>query len=462
MQLMPTVTGDIHTNNTFASALQCTGRLEKDMPVRYTLMNRNSPVLDFVYDATQHAALSVCAEHDLSLAPLAIWNERVARYATWDTLASLVGRWWTRRGIPESRTNLKMAKRLAGFDNPVQLTSATLGFSLTDQYWVRPEGSDLTWELGNFFLNDFDDGIGSILAGITDRPDTPSPVSPSATVDGNLPKMWHVDADDTRVLRKAGSGVLKQEPFNEVVATMLYRRLLLPSEYVAYRRETLGYGQYSICACFVRSDQEFVSARDIHLSLPGNDASPTRASLLVAAEALGVTDMAGQLDRVLTCDYILGNIDRHLGNLGALRACEGGDFKGCAPIFDSGFCLLCYQGDHDQDALAVLANPFLPRQAQQLALVQDLSWFDADALDGFADQAVDELAQCHSRYMDDERLAYLHAFIESGVRTVAELAHQPAVDPNNISQVEERAKEIDSLRMRFLANEGAGALFHVN
>lgn len=64
--------------------------------------------------------------------------------------------------------------------------------------------------------------------------------------------------------------------------------------------------------------------------------------------------------------------------------------------------------------------------------------------------------------MDDERLAYLHAFIESGVRTVAELAHQPAVDPNNISQVEERAKEIDSLRMRFLANEGAGALFHVN
>jgi hypothetical protein len=48
-----------------------------------------------------------------------------------------------------------------------------------------------------------------------------------------------------------------------------------------------------------------VSARDIHLSLPGNDASPTRASLLAAAEALGVTDMAGQLDRVLTCDYIL-------------------------------------------------------------------------------------------------------------------------------------------------------------
>lgn len=59
--------------------------------MRFTLMNKHDPVLDFEYDETQHAVLRVYSAHDLSRAPLAIWNDRVAKFASWDTLASLVG-----------------------------------------------------------------------------------------------------------------------------------------------------------------------------------------------------------------------------------------------------------------------------------------------------------------------------------------------------------------------------------
>ncbi len=424
-------------------------------------MNKDVEVLDFVYDENQHAVLSVCAEHDLSRAPLAIWNERVARFATWETLASLVGRWWSRRGIPDSRVNLKMSKRLAQFDHPAQLTASTCGFSLVDQYWARPQDSDLTWEQGNFFTNDFDDGIGRILAGISEESGAQSRVSPSATVDGNLPKMWHVGEGGVRELYKAGSGVLKQEPFNEVVATMLYRRLFSHGEYVAYRRESQGYGQYSVCTCFVDEHREFVSARDLYWSSPASDSSPTYSTLAAAYERLDVPGVRAQLDRVLTCDYILGNIDRHLGNLGAIRMTEGGAFERCAPIFDSGLSLLCYEGEHDQDALSVLANPFLPRQSQQLALVSDLTWFDSTRLESFSEEACEELAACKSRYMDASRLAFLQAFIRSGIRTVEELQALEPADGEDVAAVDKRAQQIDALRAQFLHEDGFGSVFVV-
>lgn len=427
----------------------------------YTLMNKDEPVLDFAYDKAQHAVLAVTGVHDLNRAPLSIWNERVARFATWETLASLVGRWWQRRGIPDSRLGLTRTKRLAGFDTPAQLTAQTCGFSLIDQYWARPEDSDLTWAQGNFFLNDFDDGIGLILAGISQDTGNHSPVSPSATVDGNLPKMWHVGAEGVRELHKAGSGALKQEPFNEVVATLLYGRLFATGTYVPYRCERQGFGYYSVCPCFVDAEHEFVTARDLHGACSQSLGSHTLRSLVSAAESQGVPHMRAHLDQLFVCDYILGNVDRHLGNFGIVRHQQDATFERMAPIFDSGLSLLCLGGDHDQDALAVLANPLMPRQAQQLALTEDLSWFDVAALDGFPDEAIEVLGGCPSRYMDAERLHFLHAFIASGIRTVAEAAGLTPLDPDDIASVELRAQDFDRLRGRLMREEGCTTVLHV-
>lgn len=429
--------------------------------MRYTLMNKNAEVLEFDYDETQHAVRTVLSAEDLSRAPLAIWNDRVARFATWDTLASLVGRWWQRRGVPESRINLKHARRVAGFESPAQLTAATCGFSLADQYWARPEGSDVTWETGNFFLNDFDDGIGEVLAGIAMRTQSPSLASPSSTVDGNLPKMWHVSKSGVRELYKAGSGVIQQEPFNEVVATLLYGRLFGSGEFVPYRLEQRGKGYYSVCPCFVDADHEFVTARDLFWADARSSSSPTLAALVDAAERMGVQGMRHHLDCLFACDYILGNIDRHLGNFGIVRTQSDGAFERIAPIFDSGMSLLCFEGERDQDALDVLANPFLPRQSQQLALVSDFSWLRPAQLDGFADEATDVLRRCPSRYMDGERVAYLHAFIVSGIRTVGEVAALSAVDCRDMEAVGKRADTVDRLRERFLGEEGMGRTFVV-
>ena len=39
------------------------------------------------------------------------------------------------------------------------------GLSLSDQYWICPKDSNLTWEEINFFSNEFSDDIGDVLFG---------------------------------------------------------------------------------------------------------------------------------------------------------------------------------------------------------------------------------------------------------------------------------------------------------
>lgn len=66
----------------------------------------------------------------------------------------------------------------------------------------------------------------------------------------------------------------------------------------------------------------------------------------------------------------------------------------CAPIFDSGNCLW-----YDKTAPRVeakdwgyAARPFGPEPDRQLAPVESARWFDAEALDGFVEQAAEILS----------------------------------------------------------------------
>lgn len=424
-----------------------------------TLMNKRFEVLDFELDVLAQTVMGVSATYDLAKAPLSIWNERISTFRSPSELAPLVNRWWQRRGIPLSRIDLKLAGRLAGFDSPRGLALAAHAFSLSDQYWVRPRDAELGWDQGNFFTNAFDDEIGLVLAGVRMESGNPSHVSPSSTAEGNLPKRWTIDQVGVRRLLKGGSGALRQEPFNEAVATALYRRILPAGSYVPYTLVKEGERWFSSCPCFVDESHELVAARDVYWSFPGNDASMNVEGLVRACDGLGAPGMRDLVNRLLVCDYLLGNIDRHDGNFGLMRNVDTGAFEGAAPVFDSGLSLLCYGGDASVSAADVPSNPFMSFQHQQLALVDDFSWLDCGALRGFADEAVRIVSACPSRYMDDDRLAYLGAFIESGVSVIERQAAEPPAC--SYAQKATRAVQIREQRVQELARLGYGPVLTV-
>ena len=110
-----------------------------------------------------------------------------------------------------------------GVDSPARIPFKSLGLSLSDQYWIRPENCEIAWEDVNYFDNDFCEmrsGRGWLDGVGLDSPDN--------TSEGELPKKWVCDGAK-RLLVKGGS-VLNQEPFNEAAASALYSRLLAPDE----------------------------------------------------------------------------------------------------------------------------------------------------------------------------------------------------------------------------------------
>lgn len=429
---------------------------EGDMARTMQLMHADDVVLTFSVAGDSYRADDIVSLDNLDAAPLSIWNDRLARVRDLD-FAGLVNRWLARRGVPESRIGLDRALRDLGGNTARDLVQKASALSLSDAYWVRPADSSETWAHVNFFVNDFDEDQGRILAGMAVESPSELSANPSFTTDGNLPKMWSIDPDDTRVLLKSGSGVLRQEPFNEVAACVAYDLGLAFGSYVPYTLRELDYAWYSACPCMVDRHAELICARDIFYTHPLSCGTPTLDDMIRAGEALGIEGFGKSIQTQLVFDFILGNIDRHLGNFGAIRSAETLAFIGPAPVFDSGLSLLCHVVDRPQDVCELTSNPFFPRQSFQLAYVTDFSGVNLAALDGLGEKIAETLRACPSRYMDEERLAYITRFVDSGVAAARAAAESACAGPS--ASIVERAEWLSGVRAAELQRLGAEPVF---
>ena len=135
--------------------------------------------------------------------------------------------WWVDRSIPASRSGIVRALEILNLSSTRMLLLRCFGLSLSDQYWIKPDGSDLSWSKINFFENGFSEDIGDVLLGKTDKNGNFDFSSPDNTSDGCLKKRWKI-VDGKRCLFKSGSNPFMQQPFNEVIASKIATRLDIP------------------------------------------------------------------------------------------------------------------------------------------------------------------------------------------------------------------------------------------
>lgn len=387
----------------------------------FTLMLEESPVMELSLAPSIGLAVGVGRIFDSDKAPLAFRN-CLSSGTTSSEGAALFNQWWRRRHIPPERRGLRRALR--NFDGAcvVELAMRSLGLSLSDQYWLKPSGSGLSWGGVNLFENDFDDLVGISLASESSF-SGPSLPSPSICTNGYLPKFWRIELDGSRTLLKTGSGALRQEPFNEAAAAAVHRLLLAAGEYVPYRTEFMGGFWVSACPCMADASSSLTDARSI-LEYAGFDGRECgRAELDSAFAAAGVQDAGLFLDKMAVCDFLIGNTDRHLGNFGAFMDADTGLPTRMAPIYDSGESLLNRIVDEPFDVSALTAGPSRASRARLLAEVRDFSWLDAEALGGLADMICSIVGECPNRYMDGERLTFLHAFVQANAEAVTAAAN---------------------------------------
>ena len=195
--------------------------------------------------------------------------------------------WWTDRSIPASRSGVREALETLDITSTKMLLVRCYGLSLSDQYWILPEGSELTWEKLNFFNNDFSDDIGDVLFGANKKAGAFDFSSPDNTSDGNLKKRWKI-IDGKRCLIKGGSNPFRQQPLNEVIATEIMNRLGIPC--VPYSVVWDGGAPYSVCEDFVDDNTELVPVWRIIKTRKQSNSTSMYSHFVNCAEALGIKD----------------------------------------------------------------------------------------------------------------------------------------------------------------------------
>ena len=83
-----------------------------------------------------------------------------------------------KKGHPTHSDGIRVILDSMGIRSAVELLNRSHGLSLSDQYWVKPESSDLEWDTVNFFTNPFDEELGRTL--LTARSSSPQ-VQPQRT-----------------------------------------------------------------------------------------------------------------------------------------------------------------------------------------------------------------------------------------------------------------------------------------
>ena len=329
--------------------------------------------------------------------------------------------WWTDRSIPASRSGVREAMETLQIRDTRTLLLRCWGLSLSDQYWICPADSELTWEKVNFFQNPFSDDIGDVLFGANKKPDALDFNSPDNTSDGNLKKRWKI-IGGKRCLVKGGSNPYRQQPLNEVIATGVAQRLGIPC--VPYTVIWEKGAPYSICEDFVDENMELIPAWRILQTKKKDNRTSFYTHFVNCAETLGIPGVTAFLDRMIVLDYIIANEDRHLNNFGALRNAETLEWIGMAPIYDSGSSL-----GYDR-SIPLMRNedeteckPFKKHHSEQLKLVTAFDWIDFGKLADVRDLIVSVLSDENAvDYYDARRVSVIAELAVKRIGDVEKLA----------------------------------------
>ena len=372
-------------------------------------MHKTNPVVDMDLDDTTGYISKIRDVFDLRRLPLGIsvFKTGIDRKALND--------WWIGRSIPASRSGLGDALQSIGVSAPALLLEKCYGLSLSDQYWICPKGSGIVWEKVNFFRNEFSKDMGEILFGHNPADHAHiSLMSPDNTSDGWLRKKWII-ADGKRFLMKGGSGPYQQEPFNEVVACAIMRRLGI--HHVNYTLTVDEDKTYSLCENFVTPETELIPAwRIIFTQKQPNNRSLIN-HLLACGENLGIPDVKDSLNKMLTVDYIIANEDRHWNNFGFLRNADTLEWIGMAPVFDSGTSLWY---NTLRVGSPVKSKPFRSGHNEQIKLVDDLAWFNAGSLESLEDEILEVFSA--STEVDQERRNAIAKTVKDRAEDIKNLA----------------------------------------
>lgn len=337
-----------------------------------------------------------------------------------NNLKNTVGRlnsWWQGRAIPARRDGLKQILQAYDIETTTKLSARSLGLSLSDQYWIKPAGSDIEWQDVNFFTNEFSNDLGNAFFSRGSSKPNISPMTPDASSNGWLKKKWTI-INGERYLAKAGSVPLLQQPYNEVAASQIMQ--LLGIEHVEYRLVIEEDRPLCLCKNFVDTETEFVPANLIRNVLPKSKNDNEYTHFLKCAENLQISNAKEYINSLMTIDFLIENTDRHYGNFGFIRNVNTLKFVGAAPVFDSGTSFWC-EALNSEIGSWQKVMPFKETHKEQIRLVDS---FDINPNELEKVSEIVKTVLSSSPYLDKERVEKVTVAVENRARVLGNIINE--------------------------------------
>lgn len=305
------------------------------------LMNKNTAIMLVEYNITFNGIENIYDIYNIEYAPLSISNANKTLGAN---LLKQINDWFKGRGIPSWRKDLEKLLEKLNVSSPEELLNKSYALSLSDQYWLKEENSNVKWQDINFFTNDFEyeaylEASLDSSSSLTTSKDKAILRSPNNTTDGMLQKGWIIE-NGKRILVKGTYTSSREEPFNEWLASQISKRLgfYYCNYFVEWTDKTK---LISKCENFVSEDEEIISAYDVFKSEKKPNNINDYEFYIQVLEKHNVPNARKNVEDMFILDYLMLNTDRHLKNFGVIRNVNTLEWVRTTPIFDTGQSMEC-------------------------------------------------------------------------------------------------------------------------
>lgn len=351
------------------------------------LMNKNTAVLLAEYDSANGVFSKIYEVYNIDYAPYILKSFYIENDLNDTPFRTNLSVWFKGRGIPSWRDKLDLLLHRLDITAPSELLDKAFGLSLSDQYWIKPYNLDVKYDDINFFDNDFEYSefmSASLSKNSKVITNEKSLKTPNNTTDGMLRKAWIIE-NGTRYLLKGGYKFELLQPFNEVLASEICRRLGF--NHVEYTIDTYKDMTVSKCPCFITKDTEFITCYQIKNDMKRHNNKEDYEDYIKILEENGIENARIKLENMYILDFLIMNEDRHLNNFGIIRDVNTLKWIDTAPIFDNGQSLNIEYYDEEELHISGEGRLFYEVLSfdEIIKVVKDLKRIDISKLDGIVE-----------------------------------------------------------------------------
>ena len=348
------------------------------------LMNKEKEVLLAEYNEISKFFDRIYKVYDINYAPYIIKKFYIENDLNDTPFRTNLSQWFRNRGIPTWRDKLDLLLHRLNITAPSELLDKAFGLSLSDQYWLKPYNLDISYDDINFFDNDFP-YTEFLEASFSKNSKTITSINslktPNNTTDGMLKKAW-VIKNGTRYLLKGGYKNELLQPFNEVLASEICRRLGF--DHVEYTLDIYKDTVVSICPCFITKDTELITCYQIRNDMKRHNNIEDYEEYIKVLENNGIKAARIKMENMYILDFLIMNEDRHLNNFGIIRDVNTLKWLDVAPIFDNGQSLNIEYFDEEELHISGEGRLFYEVRPfdEIIKVVKDIKRIDTRSLDG--------------------------------------------------------------------------------